>query len=157
MYVKTFRSGKYGLSRLLSGASIELVVCAKPRMVANSDNSQNNNPSDKNLGTSEDSHYSPVLKVVVVTHINFSRFRSDYWPLEWQELVLEFYVLSTSKVVSGWVPTFDSVYSWRLNSAVPEGDQATSTMIGYPIVILSWHWANQSLPYPNNAECLTKK
>ena len=46
--------------------------------------------------------------------------------------LLEFYVLATSNVISGWVPTFDSAHSWRLYSAVPLGNQATSIMTRYP-------------------------
>ena len=37
--------------------------------------------------------------------------------------VLEFYVLATSKVISGRVPTCDSVHSWRFYSAATLGDQ----------------------------------
>ena len=57
----------------------------------------------------------------------------------------------TSKVISGQVPTRDSVHSWQLTSAVPLGNQPDST------TALSWHWANQSLLYPNNAKSLAKK
>ena len=42
--------------------------------------------------------------------------------------LLEFYILATSKVISGWVLTYDSAHSWQLYNAVPLGDQATSTM-----------------------------
>ena len=41
---------------------------------------------------------------------------------------LEFYVLATHKVISGWVTTGDSGHSWRLYSAAALGHQATSTM-----------------------------
>ena len=37
----------------------------------------------------------------------------------------------------------------------PLRNQAASTMTHS--VTLSWHWANESLPYPNNAECLARK
>ena len=45
--------------------------------------------------------------------------------------LLEFDVLTTSKVISGWVPTCDSVHSWRLYSAAPLGSQAASNMTRY--------------------------
>ena len=45
---------------------------------------------------------------------------------------LLFYVLATSKVISGWVPTCDSAHSWRLYGAAPLEDQAISTMTWYP-------------------------
>ena len=35
----------------------------------------------------------------------------------------EFYVVVTSKVIPGWVPTCNNVHSWRLYSAVPLGNQ----------------------------------
>ena len=43
--------------------------------------------------------------------------------------LLEFYVLTTSKVILGWGPTCYSAHSWRLHSAVPLGYQATRTII----------------------------
>ena len=46
--------------------------------------------------------------------------------------LLEFYALATSKVILGQVMTCASVHSWRLYSAAPLGDQATSTMTWYP-------------------------
>ena len=46
--------------------------------------------------------------------------------------LLSSYVLVTSKVISGWVPTCDSVHSWWLCSAAPLGNQAISTMTRYP-------------------------
>ena len=46
--------------------------------------------------------------------------------------LLLFYVLSTSKVISGWVPTCDRTHPWQLYSAAPLGNQATSTMTQYP-------------------------
>ena len=39
---------------------------------------------------------------------------------------------ATSKVISGWAPTFDSLLSWRLHSAAPLGSHAVSTMTWYP-------------------------
>ena len=39
---------------------------------------------------------------------------------------LLFYILATFEVISGWVPTCDSVHSWY--SAVPLGKQAAITM-----------------------------
>ena len=44
-------------------------------------------------------------------------------------LFVEFYVLETSKVISGRVPTCDSAQSWQLYHAAQLGDQAFSTMI----------------------------
>ena len=44
-------------------------------------------------------------------------------------LVLEFYVLATSTVIWGLVPTCDSAHSWRLFNAVP---QAGRSMTWYP-------------------------
>ena len=41
-----------------------------------------------------------------------------------------FYVLGSSEIISGRVPTCDSMHSWRFNSAVPLGDQPANTMIG---------------------------
>ena len=46
--------------------------------------------------------------------------------------VLEFYILTTSKVTSELVPTCDNAHSWRPYSAVQLGDQATRTMPRYP-------------------------
>ena len=72
--------------------------------------------------------------------------------------LLLFYVLATSEVISGQVLTCDSAHLWRLYSTAPLGNQATSTMSQFPhSVTLSWHWANQSLPHPNNAEHLARK
>ena len=51
--------------------------------------------------------------------------------------------------------TFDSAHSWRHNSAVSLRHKAFGTMTAcYPthVLTLSWHWANQSFPYPNNPE-----
>ena len=44
------------------------------------------------------------------------------------------------------------------NSAAPLENQATDTMIPWPhSVTVSWHWGNQSLPYPINAKCQARK
>ena len=43
--------------------------------------------------------------------------------------LLEFYVLATSKVISGRVPICDSAHSWRLYSAVPPGNQAVEFIV----------------------------
>ena len=50
----------------------------------------------------------------------------------WVCWLLELYVLATSKVISGQLPTFDSAHPWRLYSAAPLTDQATGTMTRYP-------------------------
>ena len=73
--------------------------------------------------------------------------------------LLLFSVLATSKVISGWTLTCDTHF-WWLYSAVPLGDQTTSKhhdLIFHIKSPLSWHWANQSLPYPKNAEHLARK
>ena len=46
--------------------------------------------------------------------------------------LLEFYVLRTSKVISGWVSTCDIVHSWWLYNAVQLGNQVASTLSWYP-------------------------
>ena len=51
--------------------------------------------------------------------------------------LLFFYVLATSKVISGRVLTCDSAHSWELYSAASVGNQATSTMIRFPTQSLS--------------------
>ena len=72
--------------------------------------------------------------------------------------LLEFYILATSEVMSGLVPTCDSVHRWRIYSAASLGGPGRQhhNIISH-LVILSWHWANQSLFYPNNAERLARK
>ena len=52
------------------------------------------------------------------------------WVVVW---LLGFHVLSPFKVISGRVPTCDIAHLWQLNSAAPLGDQAASTMTGYPM------------------------
>ena len=66
--------------------------------------------------------------------------------------LLMFCTLATYKIMSGPAPTCDSAHSWWLYSAAPLGNQFTSTMTWYP-----WHWAKQSLPYPNKASRLAGK
>ena len=44
----------------------------------------------------------------------------------------EFYVLATSNVISGQVPTSDNVYSWGLTSVAPLRNQAINTVTQYP-------------------------
>ena len=48
--------------------------------------------------------------------------------------------------------------SWQLYSAAPLWYQPAQhhDLISHSVT-LSWHWANQYLPYPNNAENLAKK
>ena len=46
--------------------------------------------------------------------------------------LLLFYVIATSKVISGQVPTGDSAHSWWLYSAALLRHQATSTLTWYP-------------------------
>ena len=72
--------------------------------------------------------------------------------------LLDFYVLTTSNVISGQVPTCDSAHSLCLYSATSLGDQTTSTitLISHSVTLFG-HIANQSLPYPNNAQRLTSK
>ena len=43
-------------------------------------------------------------------------------------LLLLFYILATSKVISGRIVTYCSAHSWRLYSAVSLGHQAADTM-----------------------------
>ena len=74
--------------------------------------------------------------------------------------LLLFYVLATSKAISGQVPTCDRVNSWRLYSTASLGHQAAAP---WPAISLSHiiltltDWVNQPLPYPNNAQCQTRK
>ena len=65
---------------------------------------------------------------------------------------MEFYILAISKVISGWVPYCDSAHLWQLYSAATLG-----ILVMTPSLALSWHWANQYLPSPNNAERLALK
>ena len=43
-------------------------------------------------------------------------------------LLLEFYILATSRVLSGWIPTYDTANSLWLYSVAPLGTLATDTM-----------------------------
>ena len=45
---------------------------------------------------------------------------------------LGFYVLATSTITSGWVPTCESVHSLNLYNAAPLGDQTARTMPRFP-------------------------
>ena len=55
------------------------------------------------------------------------------------------------------VPTCDSAQSWRLYHC-PTGKPGHQHhhLISYSVK-LPWHWASQSLPYPNNAKDLARK
>ena len=46
--------------------------------------------------------------------------------------LLLFFILATSKVISGWAQTCDSAHSSRLYTVASVGDQATITMTQYP-------------------------
>ena len=59
--------------------------------------------------------------------------------------LLFIYVLATSTVKQERVSTCDSAHSRRLYNAAWLGRQATSTQYS---VTLSWHWVDQSFPYP---------
>ena len=60
---------------------------------------------------------------------------------------LLFYVLVTSKVISGWALICDSVHSWRLYSdPIGKPCRQYNDLISH-LIILSEHWANHSLPY----------
>ena len=50
---------------------------------------------------------------------------------------LLFYILAISKVISGWVPTYDSAHSWQLYSASPPGCQHYDNPLGHIILTLS--------------------
>ena len=50
---------------------------------------------------------------------------------------LLFYVLATSKVISGQVLSYDSAHSWQVYSGATLGNEAVSTMTWYPTV--SYH------------------
>ena len=60
-------------------------------------------------------------------------------------------------VLSGRVPTCDSVYSWRLyTSPAPLEDQAASSM-NQRLTQSHYPEVNQSSPYASNAERLARK
>ena len=65
-----------------------------------------------------------------------------FQPSKHPEAYLLFYCLTTSKIISGRLPTCDSAYSLRLYNAASLGNQAVSTMTVSHSVTLSWHWAN---------------
>ena len=46
----------------------------------------------------------------------------DMWTCGQRACLLLFYVLATSKVTSGHVPTCDSAHSWRLYIVAPQGN-----------------------------------
>ena len=82
------------------------------------------------------------LYMLIVIHSRFG--------LVW---LLEFYVPAIAKVISGWVPTYGSAYSWWLYSAVLLRDQATTSKMTWLISIS----VKQFLSYPNNAERHARK
>ena len=53
--------------------------------------------------------------------------RRDQMGSDWLIGFWEFYVLATSKDISGQAPSCDSACSWQLYSAASLGDQATVT------------------------------
>ena len=57
------------------------------------------------------------------------RPRTDSPCIGW---LLEFYILATSKVISGLVPICHRVHSWLLCNAAQLGNQITGTMTRYP-------------------------
>ena len=65
-------------------------------------------------------------------------FRLDGW---W----LEFDILPTSQVMSGWVPTSDRAHSWQLYSTVPLRHQASRTLTSYTTQS-HYHWTNHTCP-----------
>ena len=67
--------------------------------------------------------------------------------------LFKFYPLTTSKVMSWWVLTSDSVHLWLLYSSAPLRNHAAQhhELISHSVT-LSWQWTNQPLSYPINAE-----
>ena len=61
--------------------------------------------------------------------------------------------IATCKVMSGWVPICGSVHSWRLYTTASLGPPSHHhhDLLSHSVTS-SWHWANQSLPYLNNAK-----
>ena len=62
-------------------------------------------------------------------------------------------------MISRWILTCDRVHSWSFYNAAPLGARPSHQHhdpISHPGA-LSWHWANQPIPYPNNAERLNRK
>ena len=78
--------------------------------------------------------------------------------------LLLFYVLATSTVISGSIPTCDSVHSWQLCSVGSLGDQSASTMTRYypdteptnhcPILIMSSAWLGSSTRVQSRDICM---
>ena len=66
---------------------------------------------------------------------------------------LLFYILVTSKVILGHIPTCDSAHSWWLYSAA---SLEHHDLLSHSVTLF-WNWTNQSLPYPNNAEHQARK
>ena len=62
-------------------------------------------------------------RVFDISHITLSLFI---------DCLLLFYILTTSKVISGGALTCDSTHSWRLLSVAPLGYQVIDTMTQYP-------------------------
>ena len=95
--------------------------------------------------------------VTSIRHMQTQEAANNSLDIERQSLL--FYILATYKAISGRFTTCDCVHSWRLYSAVLMGDQTAITdIISIPVTVtLPWHWANQSLPYPNNGKCLDRK
>ena len=61
--------------------------------------------------------------------------------------LLQFYVLVTSEVIPGQVPTRESVHSWQPYSAAPLGNQVDTSMTQYPTQ--SHYPATElTIPYP---------
>ena len=68
---------------------------------------------------------------------------------------LLFYVLATSKLISGWVPTCDSAHSLWLMSRPPPRNQVACILTWYPSQ--SHYPAIEPFPYPSNSERLAMK
>ena len=66
----------------------------------------------------------------------------ERWLDRWS---LEFYILLTSKVISGRVQTCNSVHSWWFYSAAPLSHQAANTMTWY---LTQWHYTDTELTSP---------
>ena len=65
--------------------------------------------------------------------------------------LLEFYVLTPSKVISGRVPTCDSAHSWRLHSVALLANQATGIMTRFPT---QSHFPDTELTSPCLKQCI---
>ena len=74
------------------------------------------------------------------------------------KVCLLFYVLTTSKVISGWVPTCDSSHSLQLYSDIPLEDQATRPLgPDIPLSPIILTPSKPALLYPKNSEHLARK